>query len=120
MNLSVRLAFHSRGFTHYKNLLNLFKGDYHPIVLNGKMRANEIVREFEEGLKMFEKMKEFLMNARIANDVSRIGLQSEVFGGLGSLVFKQSEFAEWFKFYSFEEDVEYRFEDLFKDVFGVR
>jgi hypothetical protein len=120
MKLWVRLDFHSRGFTHYRNILNMFKADYHPQVINGRMRPLEISKEFEEGLRMFDQMKEFLLNARIANDLSRMGLGNTHAGTLADEVLKLKEFNEWYKFFVFEEDDDYRYDEMFKDVFGVR
>ena len=124
MKLWSRLDFHSKGFTYYGNLLSLFKADYHPLVNSRKLRTIEVKKEFEEGMKLFDQIKLFISESRVAEDY---GANNNDFRNsmvrptedLENQVFKMREFNEWFSFYSFEEDDDNRFEAMYRDVFKI-
>lgn len=115
MKLWQRMDFHSRGFSHYGNLLNMFKADYHPLVLSRRLRTVQVQKEFKDGLGLFDEIKGFLMQAK---GVSGGGQPSASVERLELGVLKHNEFIEWFSFFCFEQDDDYKFEGLFKDCFG--
>lgn len=116
MKLWQRMDFHARAFSYYGNLLNLFKADYHPLVMTRRRRTVQVEKEFKDGLALFDQIKGFLLKTKGVPDG---GDQSS--GSAEQLemkVLKHREFVEWFSFFCFEEDDDYKFETLFKDVFG--
>ena len=117
MKLWVRLDFHSRGFSYYGNLLNQFNGDYHPMVMLGRLSKRETEKEFEKGLKLFEEIKSMILYAKgVSGHLASINQSTE---RLDISVIKQREFTEWFSFYSFEEDDDYKFDAMMRDVFKI-
>ena len=124
MKLWNRLDFHSKGFSYYGNLLSLFKPDYHPLVNIRKLRTIEVKKEFEEGMKLFDQIKVFISETRVAetyggtnNDFRNSMLKQT--DDLENQQLKMRDFNEWFSFYSFEEDDDNKFEAMYRDVFKI-
>ena len=119
------LDYNKIGSTKYGNLMNIFKGDFHPLVINRKLRVIEINKEFEEGIKLFDQMKKFISETKISEnyganeDAYRKSMVYYTTDQLENKTLKIRDFNEWFSYYSFEEDDDNKFQRMYKDVFKI-